>query len=131
MFQCAAELVGTGGGFIAAADAVKFLDDVVDFLAGYQAADTLQVAVAAAIEGDLLDDAVVIHRHIDKLRAGTLGFVEEVFHIRSFFSVATSSSLMLLPNCRQILREEVITYGFSDADDTIGAIKIVWSGLLP
>ena len=101
LFQCAAELVGTGGGLAAAADAVEFWDDVVDFLACYQAADALQVAVAAAIEGDLLNDAVVIDGNVNKLRAGALGFVEGVFHIRSFFSVATSSSLMLLPNCWQ------------------------------
>ena len=94
-------MVGTGGGFIAAADAVEFLDDIVDFLAGDQPADALEVAVAAAIEGDLLDDAVVIDGNVNKLRAGALGFVEGVFHVRSFFSVATSSSLMLLPNCRQ------------------------------
>ena len=31
-FQRAAELVGAGGGFASAADAVEFLDDIVDFL---------------------------------------------------------------------------------------------------
>ena len=40
-FQCAAELVGAGGGFASAADAVEFWDDVVDFLAGDQTADAL------------------------------------------------------------------------------------------
>ena len=79
-FQCPAELVGTGGGFAAAADAVEFLDDVVDFLAGHQPADALQVAVASAIEGDLLNNALVIDGHIDELRAGALGFVESVGH---------------------------------------------------
>ena len=79
-FQRPAELVGTGGVIASAADAVEFLDDVVNLLAGDQPADALQVAVAAAIERDLLDDAVVINRHIDKLRAGALGFVEGVGH---------------------------------------------------
>ncbi len=73
-FQCAAELVGTGGGLPSAADAVEFLDDVVDFLADDQAADTLEVSVASAIKKDLLNDALVIDRHIDELRAGRLGF---------------------------------------------------------
>ena len=40
----------------------------------------MEVPVASAIKGDLLDDAVVINGHIDELRAGALGFVEEVGH---------------------------------------------------
>ena len=79
-FQCAAELVGAGGGFAAAADAVEFLDDVIDFLACDQPADALEVSVASAIKEDLLNDAVVIDGHVDELRAGALGFVEGVFH---------------------------------------------------
>ena len=79
-FQCAAELVGAGGRLPSAADAVEFLDDVVDFLSDDQAADALEVSVASAHEEDLLDDAVVIDRHIDELRAGALGFVEGVGH---------------------------------------------------
>ncbi len=79
-FQCAAELIGAGGGLTSAADAVEFWDDVVDFLAGDQAADALEVSVASAIKEDLLDDALVIDGHIDELRAGALGFVEGVGH---------------------------------------------------
>ncbi len=79
-FQCAAELVGAGGGLASAADAVEFLDDVVDFLSGDQPADALEVSVASAHEEDLLNDAVVIDGHIDELRAGAFGFVEGVFH---------------------------------------------------
>ena len=82
-FQCPTELVGTGGELIAAADAVEFLDHVVNLLAGHQAADALEVAVAAAQKEYLLDDAVVINGHINQLRAGALGFVEGVFHISS------------------------------------------------
>ena len=74
-FQCPTELVGAGGGLPSAADAVEFLDDVVDFLAGDQPADALEVSVASAIKGDLLDDAVVIDCYVDELGAGALGFV--------------------------------------------------------
>ena len=84
-FQCAAELVGAGGGLATAADAVEFLDDVVDFLSDDQPADALKVSVASAIKEDLLNDALVIDGHIDELRAGALGFVEGVFHNISFF----------------------------------------------
>ena len=79
-FQCPTELIRAGGRLTSAADAIQFLDDVVDFLASDQTADRLQIAVASAHEEDLLDHAVVIDRHIDELRAGALGFVEGVGH---------------------------------------------------
>ena len=79
-FQCAAELVGAGGGLASAADAVEFWDDIVDFLSDDQPADALEVSVASAIKEDLLNDALVIDGHIDELRAGALGFVEGVGH---------------------------------------------------
>ena len=66
--------------FIAAADAVQFADDIVNLLTCHQTTDPLQVTVATAQKGDLLDDAVVIDRHIDELRASALGFVEGVGH---------------------------------------------------
>ena len=75
LFQCAAELVGTGGGFTAAADAVEFWDDIVDFLADDQTANSLEISVASAHEEDLLDDAVVVDSYVDELRAGALSFV--------------------------------------------------------
>ena len=74
-FQCAAELVGAGGGLPSAADAVEFWDDIVDFLSDDQPADALEVSVASAIKEDLLNDALVIDGHVDELRAGALGFV--------------------------------------------------------
>ena len=74
-FQCPTKLVGTRRRFIAAADAIQFANDIVDFLTCHQTTDSLQVTVATAIKGDLLDDAVVINRHIDELGAGALGFV--------------------------------------------------------
>ena len=97
-FQCAAELVGAGGGLSSAADAVEFLDDVVDFLADDQAADTLEVSVASAYEEDLLDNALVIDRHIDELRAGTLGFVEGVGHSYGF-KILTQSKYRSYMGC--------------------------------
>lgn len=83
-FQCAAELVGTRCGFIAAADAIQFTNDIIDFLTCHQTTDPLQVAVATAKKGDLLNDALVIDGHVDELGAGALGFVEGVFHDFSF-----------------------------------------------
>ena len=79
-FQCAAELVGAGGGLASAADAVELWDDVVYFLSRDQPADALEVPVASAIKEDLLDDALVIDGHIDELRTSALGFVEGVGH---------------------------------------------------
>ena len=46
----------------------------------YDGADPLPDSVASAHEEDLLDDAVVIDGNVNKLRAGTLGFVEGVEH---------------------------------------------------
>lgn len=79
-FQCPAELVGTRGRFIAAADAIQLANDVIDFLTCHQTTDPLQVTVATAKKGDLLDDAVVIDCYVDELGAGALGFVEGVGH---------------------------------------------------
>lgn len=74
-FQCAAELVGAGGRFATAADAIQFANDIIDFLTCHQTTDSLQVTVATAIKGDLLDDTVVIDRNVDELGTGALGFV--------------------------------------------------------
>ena len=65
LFEGAAQLVGAGGAFAAAADAVDAGDDIVDFLATDQLADALQVAVASAKEEDLLDDVVLVGRYVD------------------------------------------------------------------
>lgn len=79
-FQRPTELVGTGCRFIAAADAIQFANDIVNLLACHQTADALQITMATAIKKDLPNDAIVINGHINQLRAGTLGFVEEVGH---------------------------------------------------
>ena len=75
-----AELVGAGGGFVTAADAAQFGDYVVDSLAGDETADTLQITVAAAEERDLLDDVVIVDRHVDEQRAGALSWVLYMLH---------------------------------------------------
>lgn len=80
MLQSTAELVGAGGGFVAAADAAQFGDYVVDSLAGDETADTLQITVAATKERDLLDDVVVVSRHVDEQRASALGWILYMFH---------------------------------------------------
>ena len=74
------ELVGAGGGFVTAADAAQFGDYVVDFLADDKAADALQVTVATAEERDLLDDVVVVSRHVDEQRASALGWILYMLH---------------------------------------------------
>jgi hypothetical protein len=79
-FQRTTELVGTRRRFIPAADSIEFVDYVVNLLACHQTADALKITVATAIKEDLPDDAIVIDGHINQLRAGTLGFVEEVGH---------------------------------------------------
>ena len=60
LLKGAAELVRAGGAFAAAVYAVKAGYYIVYLLAGYQAAYSLQVAVASAQECYLLDYIVVI-----------------------------------------------------------------------
>ena len=67
LLQCTAKLVRAGSGLAAAPDAVEFADDIVHFLPGHQAADSLQIAVTAAVKENLLYHIVLIDRHIDKL----------------------------------------------------------------
>ena len=64
LLKGAAQLVGAGGAFAAAVYAVQALYHVVYLLAGYEAAYSLQVAVAASQECYLLDDVVVIGHYV-------------------------------------------------------------------
>ena len=64
LLQSAAKLVGAGGTFAAAVYAVKAGYYVVYLMAGYKAADALQVAVAAAQECYMLDYVVVIGHYV-------------------------------------------------------------------
>jgi len=64
LLQGAAELVGAGGAFAAAVYAVKAGYYVVYLLAGYKAAYSLQVAVAASQECYLLDYIVITGHYV-------------------------------------------------------------------
>ena len=64
LLQGAAKLVGAGGTFAAAVYTVKAGNYVVYLLAGYKAAYSLQVAVAASQECYLLDYVVVIGHYV-------------------------------------------------------------------
>jgi hypothetical protein len=75
-----AQLIRARSNFVTAAYSFEFVYHVVDFLTCHEAADALEVAVAASEEGHVLDDVVIIGSHVDKNRAGALGGVLEVFH---------------------------------------------------
>ena len=64
LLKSAAKLVGAGGAFASAVYSVKAGYYVVYFLAGYKAAYSLQVAVAASQECYLLDYIVVIGHYV-------------------------------------------------------------------
>jgi len=66
LLKGAAELVRAGGAFAAAVYAVEAGYYVVYLLAGYKAADALQVAVAAAQECYMLDYVVVIGQYFNQ-----------------------------------------------------------------
>jgi len=83
-FKGAAELVGARGALRATADAVEPFDDIVDVLAAHQLADTLQVAVAATQEEYLLDDVVLVGRHVDEFRACAVSLVLYMFGLHMF-----------------------------------------------
>ena len=82
MLQSTAELVGAGGAFGTTADAFYARNDIVDFLSLDESADSLQVAITAAYEEDLLYDIVLIGCDVDKLGAGTCGLILNVLHHR-------------------------------------------------
>ena len=75
MFQRTTELIGARGAAHTAMDAIELADDIVDVLTGHQLADALQVAITASYEEDLLDNVVLIGRHIYQLRTSALCFV--------------------------------------------------------
>jgi hypothetical protein len=75
----AAKLVRTGCILDTTADAVEFLDDIVDVLAANKLANTLQVTVASSQEENLLDDVVFVGSHINELRAGADRLILHMF----------------------------------------------------
>ena len=93
-------MVGAGGGLDAAADAVQFVDDVVDVLSAHQLADALEVAVASAEEENLLDDVVLVGSHVDQFRACAVGLVLYVLCLHGANLVYfTCSSKFFCRNC--------------------------------
>lgn len=93
-FQCLAQrlgqLVGTGGAFETATDAFELGDDIVGFHSVYQCGHALRVAVAAAVELHVLDDAV-LNLKLNGLAASALGSVG-VFHCVSVFAKSVDDS---------------------------------------
>ena len=97
LFQSAAELVGARGGLPATADAVEFADDIVNLLTHHQGADALQVAVAALDEIHLLDDIIIVSRHVNQLRASTLRLILNVLHKTIVYLTAKIGNLSFQP----------------------------------
>lgn len=65
LLQCTAELVGTRCAFSATANAVKLANDIIDMLSAHQLAHTLEVAIATTQEKHLLDDVILVGRHVN------------------------------------------------------------------
>ena len=86
LLQRCRQLVGTGGLFHAAVDAVQPLDDGIDVHPLDKLGDPLQVAVAAADEFDIPDGLAVDVKQ-DLLRAGASGSVGKMHDGFSFYSV--------------------------------------------
>ena len=82
LFQCLSDglcqLVRTGSAFEAATDAFQFRDNVFSFHAFHEGGDALRIAVAAAVELHIFQDAVHDFK-LDGLTAGALGSVG-IFH---------------------------------------------------
>ena len=67
MLQGATELVWAGGEFGATADTVETTDDVVNLLTLHQQTDALQVTMTTTQEENLLNNVVLVGRHINEL----------------------------------------------------------------
>ena len=67
LLESATELVGTGGALGATADTVETADDVVNLLTLHQQTDALQVTMTTTQEENLLDNVVLVGRHINEL----------------------------------------------------------------
>lgn len=66
LLQCLAKLIRARSDFVTAAYSFEFVYYVVDFLTCHEAADALEVSVAAAEEGHVLYDVVVVGGDVDK-----------------------------------------------------------------
>ena len=77
LFESLGDLVGAARRLAAAADALETFDDLVHGHAGDELGNALQIAVAAAVDGDGLDDAV-FHIEIHALGADTAGSIRKL-----------------------------------------------------
>ena len=66
LLQCLAKLIRARSNLVSAAYSFEFVYHVVDFLTCHEAADALEVSVAAAEEGHVLDDVVIVGGDVDK-----------------------------------------------------------------
>lgn len=66
LFQCLAKLIRARSNLVSAAYSFEFVYHVVDFLTCHEAADALEVSVAAAEEGHVLYDVVVVGGDVDE-----------------------------------------------------------------
>ena len=73
------QLVGAGGVFEPATDAFQTLEHFINFHAIYQSANALRVAVAAAVELHVFQNAVLDFK-LNRLTTSALGSVG-VFHV--------------------------------------------------
>ena len=79
MLQSSAELIGARRVLRTAADTIEAADDVVDMLATYQHTNALQVAVTPTQEKYLLNDVVLVGRHVYQLRTGAASLILYMF----------------------------------------------------
>ncbi len=66
LLQCLAKLIRARSNLVSAAYSFEFIYHVVDFLTCHEAADALEVSVAAAEEGHVLDDVVIVGGDVDE-----------------------------------------------------------------
>lgn len=79
MLKGTAQLVRTRRPLRTTTDSVQTAHHVVDMLAAHQLADALQITVTTTQEEHLLDDIVLVGRHINELRARSLRLILYVF----------------------------------------------------
>jgi hypothetical protein len=72
-------LVGAAGVFVATTDAAEFLLHVIHMHAAHKDTNTLQIAIAATGETDILEDAILIDIHVYQLATGAKCLVSDVF----------------------------------------------------
>ena len=67
MFKRSTELIRAGSSFRSATDAVQTRNHIINLLSPHQLANALQITITPTQEEHLLDDVVLIGRHINQL----------------------------------------------------------------